>query len=73
MDKLNGKLDVVGSVAYVPQQPWIQNLSVMDNILFGAPFNPQCYEEVLDACALNPDLATLPAGDRTEIGEKVTF
>jgi hypothetical protein len=26
--------------------------------------------KVLDCCCLGPDLATLPAGDRTEIGEK---
>ncbi|VIO86165.1 multidrug resistance related protein 1, putative [Brugia malayi] len=70
MDKLNGNVDVVGSIAYAPQQPWIQNLSLMDNILFGTPFDPQRYETVLDACALKPDLATLPAGDQTEIGEK---
>lgn len=31
------------------------------------------YSAVLEACALNPDLEVLPAGDDTEIGEKVTF
>lgn len=36
----------------------------------GAPFEPQRYEAVLAACALLPDLAILPAGDDTEIGEK---
>uniref|UniRef100_A0A1I7V7F0 Multidrug resistance-associated protein 1 n=1 Tax=Loa loa TaxID=7209 RepID=A0A1I7V7F0_LOALO len=70
MDKLSGSMDVVGSIAYAPQQPWIQNLSLMDNILFGTPFDRQRYETVLDSCALKPDLATLPAGDQTEIGEK---
>ncbi|KAL3981708.1 multi drug resistance-associated protein (MRP) [Acanthocheilonema viteae] len=70
MDKLNGTLDIVGSIAYAPQQPWIQNLSLMDNILFGSPFNSERYKTVIDACALKPDLATLPAGDQTEIGEK---
>lgn len=71
MDKLSGSIDVVGSIAYAPQQPWIQNLSLMDNILFGTPFDPERYKTILDACALMPDLATLPAGDQTEIGEKV--
>ena len=28
---------------------------------------------MVDACALRPDLDALPAGDRTEIGEKVGF
>ncbi|VDP13339.1 unnamed protein product, partial [Onchocerca flexuosa] len=70
MDKLGGSVDVIGSISYAPQQPWIQNLSLMDNILFGKPFNSERYETVLDACALKPDLATLPGGDQTEIGEK---
>jgi hypothetical protein len=29
------------------------------------------YELVLDTCALQQDLAALPGGDSTEIGEKV--
>ncbi|OPL21778.1 multidrug 1-like resistance-associated protein, partial [Mytilus galloprovincialis] len=28
------------------------------------------YHQVIDACALQPDLDILPAGDSTEIGEK---
>ena len=60
-----------GSIAYVAQQAWIQNMTLKDNILFGAPFNEERYNAVLDACALRPDLQILPAGDMTEIGEKV--
>ena len=60
-----------GSVAYVAQQAWIQNASVRDNILFGREFDERRYGEVLDACALRPDLAILPAADLTEVGEKV--
>jgi len=63
---------VQGSVAYVAQQAWIQNATVRDNILFGKPFDEQRYNGILDACALRPDLQILPAGDATEIGEKVT-
>lgn len=60
-----------GSIAYVPQQAWIQNATLRDNILFGKPFNEQKYSCVLEACALTPDLEVLPGGDMTEIGEKV--
>jgi len=63
---------IQGSVAYVAQQAWIQNATVRDNILFGKPFDEQRYNRILDACALRPDLQILPAGDATEIGEKVT-
>jgi len=58
-------------VAYVAQQAWIQNLSLRDNILFGAPYDEQRYHAVIEACALQPDLDILPAGDMTEIGENV--
>ena len=60
-----------GSVAYVPQQAWIQNATVQDNILFGHEKQKTWYQRVLEACALLPDLEILPAGDATEIGEKV--
>jgi ABC-type multidrug transport system fused ATPase/permease subunit len=58
-------------VAYVSQQAWIQNLTLRDNILFGSPYDEQRYQKVIYACALQPDLSILPAGDMTEIGENV--
>lgn len=66
-----GLLCTQGSVAYVPQQAWIQNATVHDNILFGLEKRKSWYQRVLEACALLPDLDILPAGDATEIGEKV--
>lgn len=60
-----------GSIAYVAQQAWIQNATVRENILFGKPLDPVQYNKVIQACALTPDLEILPAGDKTEIGEKV--
>jgi ABC-type bacteriocin/lantibiotic exporter with double-glycine peptidase domain len=73
MEKMQGKVRICGSVAYVPQQAWIQNATLRDNILFGQPFDPVKYEAVISACALASDLAQLPAGDMTEIGEKGEF
>uniref|UniRef100_A0A7N5ZYM6 ATP-binding cassette, sub-family C (CFTR/MRP), member 3 n=1 Tax=Anabas testudineus TaxID=64144 RepID=A0A7N5ZYM6_ANATE len=70
MEKLEGDISIRGSVAYVPQQAWIQNATLRDNILFGKPYNEQKYRCVLEACALTPDLEVLPGGDMTEIGEK---
>nr|XP_046230865.1 ATP-binding cassette sub-family C member 10 [Scatophagus argus]XP_046230873.1 ATP-binding cassette sub-family C member 10 [Scatophagus argus] len=51
------------------QEPWIQNASVRDNILFGKDYNPAFYQAVIAACALSDDLNVLPNGDRTEVGE----
>jgi len=56
----------------VAQQAWIQNATVRDNVLFGKPLDEERYNRILDACALRPDLQILPAGDLTEIGEKVS-
>lgn len=55
-------------IAYCPQEPWLQTLSVKENILFGSKFNEQKYTCVLDACCLLADLAILPKGDSTQVG-----
>ncbi|NWW21215.1 MRP3 protein, partial [Falcunculus frontatus] len=70
MEKLEGEVAVKGSVAYVPQQAWIQNATLKDNILFGQAPNEEKYQNALEACALKTDLEVLPGGDQTEIGEK---
>nr|UOF76393.1 multidrug resistance-associated protein [Bursaphelenchus xylophilus] len=70
MERLRGKIGVYGTVAYVPQQPWMQNGSVRHNIVFGKRFDEYFYGRVMDACALYPDMSILTSGDMTEIGEK---
>ncbi|XP_067624098.1 multidrug resistance-associated protein 1 isoform X4 [Eurosta solidaginis] len=70
MDKLSGRVNTVGSIAYVPQQAWIQNAPLRDNILFGLEYDRKRYNRVIDACALRSDIEMLSAGDQTEIGEK---
>ena len=60
-----------GGLAYIPQQAWIQNMTVRDNILFARAYHQSEYNKVLEACALTPDLKILPGGDLTEIGERV--
>nr|CAD7593712.1 unnamed protein product [Timema genevievae] len=70
LDKLTGRVNTKGSIAYVPQQAWIQNCTLRDNIIFGKSMDHSTYLRVIEACALKPDLEMLPAGDQTEIGEK---
>jgi ABC-type multidrug transport system fused ATPase/permease subunit len=57
-----GCVDVGGTIAYVPQTPWVQNLSLRDNILFGMPYDEAKYKKVIHACALELDLKILPNG-----------
>ncbi|XP_058451158.1 multidrug resistance-associated protein 1 isoform X5 [Malaya genurostris] len=70
MDKISGRVNTIGKIAYVSQQAWIQNATLQDNILFGKPMNLKLYNKVIEACALKPDIEMLPGGDQTEIGEK---
>ncbi|KAF9971485.1 hypothetical protein BGZ73_005585 [Actinomortierella ambigua] len=70
MYKRQGIVRVFGRVAYVPQQAWIINASLQDNIIFGMPFDQDKYDRIIYAAGLKPDIEMLPAGDQTEIGER---
>ncbi|KAG0240809.1 Multidrug resistance-associated protein 4 [Actinomortierella wolfii] len=65
-----GDKEVHGSMAYVPHDAWLLNATLKENILFGAPYNRQKYNDILRVCALNRDLNLLSNGDETEIGER---
>ncbi|OHE90946.1 ABC transporter [Colletotrichum orchidophilum] len=56
-------------IGYCAQSPWLQHMSIRDNILFSAPFDATRYTQTLDACALLPDLATFKHGDLSDMGE----
>jgi len=56
---------VQGMLAYVPQQAWLQNASIKDNIVFSSPWDEGRYEAVLEACSLLSDLQILEDGDQT--------
>lgn len=58
------KLDLAG---YCPQQPWILNDTVRNNITFGEPFDATRYAAVTHACALDHDIGNLAGGHDTEI------
>ena len=70
LNKEESNVILNGSISYVPQEAWIQNNTVKNNILFYLPFESERYHKILDICELNPDLESLIGGDMTEIGEK---
>ncbi|XP_042293272.1 ATP-binding cassette sub-family C member 6 isoform X2 [Sceloporus undulatus] len=70
LQKTEGSLTMKGTVAFVPQESWIQNASVEDNIIFGEKVDRKWYNRVVEACALQLDLDSFLAGSQTEIGEK---
>jgi ATP-binding cassette subfamily C (CFTR/MRP) protein 1 len=70
MWKIKGEVVLRGKSAYVPQQAWVMNASVRENIVFGHRWDPQFYDKTVAACALRDDFAQLPDGDQTEVGER---
>lgn len=54
---------------YCAQSPWLQSMSIRENILFSAPYEEERYKKVLDACALITDMANFKHGDLSNIGE----
>ena len=66
----HAEINVNGSISYVPQQGWMQNTTLQGNITFGKELDEEKYNNVINSCALTPDLDILPNGDMTEIGEK---
>eukprot|EP00956_Cyclotella_meneghiniana_P038150 scaffold149431_cov36-Cyclotella_meneghiniana.AAC.2 len=56
-------------VSYCSQSLWVVNGTLKGNILFRSSYDEARHNEVVKACALVDDLAILPAGDMTEIGE----
>ncbi|KAI4364935.1 hypothetical protein MLD38_020966 [Melastoma candidum] len=67
---VDGKVRVCGRIAYVSQTAWIQSGTIQENILFGSRMDFARYEQVIEKCSLRKDIAMLPFGDQTQIGEK---
>ncbi|XP_077988244.1 ATP-binding cassette sub-family C member 5-like [Glandiceps talaboti] len=70
MECVQGSLAVDGKFALASQQAWIQNGTFRDNILFSKDYDNERYSKTLEVCNLHPDLAVLPKGESTEIGER---
>ncbi|OQR88657.1 canalicular multispecific organic anion transporter, partial [Thraustotheca clavata] len=68
--QVDGERHVAGNISYVNQEAWIQHATLKENILFDSTLDEDYYNAVLGACQLKPDLAMLPDGDSTEIGER---
>uniref|UniRef100_A0A8D0BAW9 ABC-type glutathione-S-conjugate transporter n=1 Tax=Salvator merianae TaxID=96440 RepID=A0A8D0BAW9_SALMN len=70
LQRMEGSLRMKGTVAFVPQKPWVQGATMEENITFGQRVDRNWYKRVIDACALQPDLDSFLAGSQTKIGEK---
>lgn len=77
LQALLGELDKRGGefvqpdqvVGYCAQTPWLQSMNIRENILFSQSYEEARYKQVLEACALLPDMAEFKHGDLSNIGE----
>jgi ABC-type sulfate/molybdate transport systems ATPase subunit len=52
---------------YQPENPWIQNGTIQENILFGRKLHPEKYEKICEICELKEMMKFLPNGDQTDL------
>ena len=64
-----GSIFCPGTIAYVPQTPWVFPGTVQENILFGEKFDEERFQRVIGVCALQRDMDTFPHADQTFVGE----
>jgi ABC-type multidrug transport system fused ATPase/permease subunit len=70
LDQTSGTSSIPNEmIGYCSQTPWLQSMSIRDNILFFAPVDEDRYQSVLEACALKSDLKEFKHGDLSLIGE----
>lgn len=65
----HGDVATPDDVAFASQTAWLEAKSLKENILFTSAYNTERYHRVIKACCLDVDLAELPDGDETNIGE----
>ena len=70
MKTVSGSVAINGRVAFIPQESFLINDTLKNNILFGKPYDEEWYYKVIDTCQLDADIAMLPGKDQTEIGER---
>ena len=66
-----GRVRTAPQLAAVPQRPFVIAGSLLDNVLLGRALDRARLREVLQASALDTDLAALPLGELTEVGVRV--
>lgn len=70
LEIIQGNVEVNGIISYAPQESWIFEASIRENITFVEKYDETRYKAVLHACELERDLSLFPYGDSTIVGER---
>lgn len=70
LELTSGLLEVHNSISYAPQEAWIFAGSIRQNILFGAEYNKERYDEVVRVCGLKKDFLQFSKGDLTDVVDR---
>ena len=72
MQRTEGQISVnrpQRGIGFVKQEPWLQQGTIRDNIMWGKAFQYSWYNKVVEACALKLDFDQLSRGDLSQVGE----
>jgi ATP-binding cassette, subfamily C (CFTR/MRP), member 1 len=64
-----GSVLITGNMAYCPQQPWIMNGTVAENILFKKPMENERFSKILSITGLDIDMKSFRFGVDTQLGQ----
>ena len=56
-------------IGYSAQSPWLESMSIRENILFCTAYDEERYWQVLDACCLTEDINKFKGRDLSLVGE----
>ena len=65
-----GKKELTRNISIAPQEAWIFEGSIRENILMGTKYDEKLYQQVTKAACLIADFNILPNGDQTLVGDK---
>lgn len=65
----SGKVDIrTKTIAYCDQTPWLNNTTIMENIIGNLPMEESWYSQVIEICGLTQDFRGLCEGDQMRVG-----
>ena len=68
----SGEVELQGKFSYASQDPWIFDGTIRQNILFGKDFDSNRYNDTINLCCMDPDIASFKNGSDEFVGERGT-